>query len=100
MSPRCGRTARDVGVLVVGKAPYTTGELGDFFGTPVVWRVDAADDLPAVAGAVLSPGRARRSWLWRTALDVAAELAGRVHADPAEPDPSANGHRATAEASR
>jgi len=90
----------DVGVLVVGTAPYTTGELGDFLGTPAVWRVDAAVDLAAVAGAVLSPGRARRSWLWRTALDVAAELASRVHADPAEPDPSANGHPAAAEASR
>jgi hypothetical protein len=89
----------DVGVLVVGKVPYTTGELVSFFGTTVVWRVEAADDLPAVAGAVLVPGRARRSWIWRSALDVAAELAGRVHADRAEPDPRANGHRATAEAS-
>ena len=30
---------------------------------------------PALAGAVLSPGRARRSWVWRTALDVAAQIA-------------------------
>jgi hypothetical protein len=88
-----------VGVLVVGKVPYRTDELGNFFGTTEVWRVDAADDLPAVSGAVLVPGRARRSWMWRTALDVAAELAGRVHADRSEPDPRANGHLATAEAS-
>jgi len=46
----------DVGVLVVGKAPYTMGELGDFFGTPAVWRVDAAVDLAAVAGAVAVAG--------------------------------------------
>jgi MinD-like ATPase involved in chromosome partitioning or flagellar assembly len=64
-----------VGVLVVGKAAYGTDELGEFFGTPVVWTVAASNDLTAIAGAVLVPGRARRTWLWRSALEVAAGVA-------------------------
>ena len=83
----------DVGVLVVGKVPYTSDELVEFLGASAVWRVGGAEDLPALAGAVLSHGRARRSWVWRTALDVSAQIAARVHAGSAEPARSVNGHR-------
>jgi hypothetical protein len=74
-----------VGVLVVGKVSYTTAELGEFFGTATVWRAGASDDVAAIGGAVLSPGRARRSWVWRTALDVAAQIAQVVHTHGDEP---------------
>jgi hypothetical protein len=67
-----------VGVLVVGQCDNGRDELCEFFGTPVVWTVAASDELAAIAGAVLSSGRARRTWVWRTALDVAAAAAELV----------------------
>jgi hypothetical protein len=67
-----------VGVLVVGGRGYRAEELAEFTGTPLVWTVDASSDLPVIAGQVLAPGRARRSWLWRQALDVAAAMAAAV----------------------
>lgn len=71
-----------VGVLVAGKVSYSVEELGEFFGSPVVWTVGNTDDLPGLAGAVLSPGRARRTWVWRRALEVAADVAARVDGTP------------------
>jgi hypothetical protein len=73
----CARVA----VLVVGRTAYSSAELGEFFGTSMVWRVGAHADVATIAGVVLSPGRARRSLLWRTALDVTAEIARLVHDD-------------------
>jgi hypothetical protein len=65
-----------VGVLVVGAAGHDTVELGDFFGTRLVWSVRADTDLTRVVGAVLSGAtKARRSWAWRDALDLAASMA-------------------------
>jgi MinD-like ATPase involved in chromosome partitioning or flagellar assembly len=89
-----------VGVLVVGKVPYTAAELGEFFGTTPVWRAGAADDIAGIAGAVLSPGRARRSWVWRTALDVAGAIASHVHDHGSPPAESLNGDRARSEVGR
>jgi hypothetical protein len=66
-----------VGVLAVGSG-YRAEELAEFTGTPLVWTVDASGDLPVIAGQVLAPGRARRSWLWRQALDVAAAIAAAL----------------------
>jgi MinD-like ATPase involved in chromosome partitioning or flagellar assembly len=77
------RSAATVGVLVVGKTDYSGAELCDFFGTPVVWTVAGSDDLTALAGAVMVPGRARRSWVWRTALEVAASVACLATSSPA-----------------
>jgi MinD-like ATPase involved in chromosome partitioning or flagellar assembly len=68
-----------VGVLVVGKVPHPPAELAEFFGTGSVWCAGRCDDLVAVAGAVLTSGRARRTWLWRTAIDVADDVAARAH---------------------
>jgi hypothetical protein len=65
-----------VGVLVVGAAGHEPTELGEFFGTGLVWSVRADHDLVPVVGAVLSGAlKARRSWAWRTALDLAATIA-------------------------
>ena len=75
-----------VGVLVVGKPPYDKSELIEFFGTARVWSVAESAELTRLAGDALLPGRARRSWLWRSAVEVAAEVAG--HAATSEPSAS------------
>ena len=67
--------AATAGVLVIGKPPYDKHELADFFGTASVWSVAASDDLARMAGHALAPGKARRSWLWRSAVEIAAEVA-------------------------
>jgi MinD-like ATPase involved in chromosome partitioning or flagellar assembly len=67
-----------VGVLVVGRSGYPKEELVDFLGTGLVWSVDANRELPQLAGQLLAPGRARRSWLWRQAVDTAAAIAAAV----------------------
>lgn len=36
--------------------------------------VDEDSDILKLTGAVLSPGKARRSWLWRTAASIAPEV--------------------------
>ena len=66
----CGRVA----VLVVGRPGHGTDELGVFFGSDQTWVVGESSELVAMSAAVLSGGRARRSWLWRSALDVAASV--------------------------
>jgi hypothetical protein len=75
------RLTTAVGVMVVGKTAYHRDELAQFFGTGLLWQVEATNDLPAVAGALLSSNRrARRTLLWRSALEVAAGMADRVAA--------------------
>ena len=64
-----------VGVLVVGKSDYSRAELSEFVGVGHVWMVDDHPDLVPLAGQLLGPGRARRSWLWRQAVDVASAIA-------------------------
>lgn len=78
--------AATVGVLVVGKPPYDKSELIDFFGTARVWSVAESSELTRLAGEAMVPGRARRTWLWRSAVEVAAELAS--HAATSEPSAS------------
>jgi MinD-like ATPase involved in chromosome partitioning or flagellar assembly len=68
----------NVGVLVVGRVSYSIEELREFFGSPTVCTVGKTDDLPALASGVLAPGRARRTWVWRRALEAAAGIAERV----------------------
>jgi MinD-like ATPase involved in chromosome partitioning or flagellar assembly len=69
----------NVSVLVVGSAGHDATELGEFFGTGLVWSVRADNDLVAVVGAVLSGAvKARRSWAWRTALELAATIASHT----------------------
>ena len=72
------RAAGSVGVMVVGKTDYGTVELAEFCGTGIVWHVPASTDVVHIAGAVLSSRRARHSLVWRSALDVAADIAART----------------------
>ena len=73
-----GGSCPRVGVLVVGKPAYPLAELVRFFATELVWIVGASPDLPELTGALLAGGRARRSWLWRTAVDTAVKVAGHA----------------------
>jgi hypothetical protein len=68
-----------VAVLVVGRCDHGTDELVAFTGAVDVWRVDAVDGLPVVTGRLLAPGRERRSWVWRHAVDVATAAASLAH---------------------
>jgi hypothetical protein len=76
----CGRIA----VLVIGKPGHRTDELGEFFGSDRTWVVGETSELVAITAAVLSGGRARRSWLWRSALDVAALVCDEISTTTAE----------------
>ncbi|MGH9272621.1 MAG: hypothetical protein ACRDZ2_15280, partial [Ilumatobacteraceae bacterium] len=76
------RDGTPLGVVVAGACRYGTAELAGFFGTGLVWSVPTQRDLPSTVSAVLAGGRAaRRSWVWRQAVGVAAELADQVTAD-------------------
>lgn len=74
------RPGTPVGVVLVGTSGYQPDDLRRFFGTGLVWSVPTQRDLPAWVSAVLAGGRARRSWLWRQALIVAADVAERTTA--------------------
>jgi hypothetical protein len=73
---RCGSVA----VLVSGRCSFDRSEIGVFCGADRVWVVPCRDDLVDEVGRLLGGGRARRSWLWRHALDVAADSYGLVAA--------------------
>jgi MinD-like ATPase involved in chromosome partitioning or flagellar assembly len=89
-----GSHAARVAVLVVGHVPYTTGDLREFFGSSAVWNVRRAEDLAGLAGAVQVPGRARRTWVWRHALEISAHAAAL--AETPEDTPAMDGRRAGA----
>ena len=65
----------DTAVLVCGPMEYKVADVVGFAGTPHVWHVARTDDLVAVAAGAPAGGRARRTWLWRSAIEVAARLA-------------------------
>lgn len=70
--------ASAVGVLIVGRPAYDRGDLGEFFGTGLVWTVDASKNLVGLVGAVASRRRARATIVWRQAVELAADIAERV----------------------
>lgn len=64
------------GIVIVGRPPYEFDELRRFLGVSALWIVPADDALPQMVLKVIEGGRARRSALWRAAIDVAADIAG------------------------
>jgi hypothetical protein len=80
------RLGAAVGVMVVGKPAYQRDELVQFFGSGLLWQVEASSkDVVTVAGAVLGQNRrARRTLTWRSALDVAAQIGDRAAAAAGE----------------
>ena len=73
--------ATSVGVLIVGHAAYDQQELREFFGTGLVWVVDASKDLVQLVGALSARRRARSTIVWRQAVELAAEIAERTTTD-------------------
>lgn len=69
-----GRVARNVGVLVTGKASFSDSDLATFFGTPLIWSVKADDDLVGFTRRIYTDDKSRRSLTWRAAVDVAAAI--------------------------
>lgn len=76
-----------VGVVVSGRPGHDLDELRSFFGTGLVWVVEASTDLRAIAGAVATRRRARATIVWRQAVELAAELAALVTGPPPDPTP-------------
>ena len=72
--------ARSVGVLVVGKTQHGVEDLVGFFGTTMVWTVGAEENLVRITGDAIAGGRARRSWVWRSAISIAADIAASIAA--------------------
>ena len=74
-----GKMCQNVGVVVVGSPPYARDELIDFVGSRDVWVVPAASDLIEVSQQVWSTSRrARRTPVWRAAVELAADVSGLV----------------------
>ena len=76
-----GSGAVRVGVVMVGKPAYDLQEIADFLGTGHLWTVPTSRNLPAETAAVFAGRTGRRSWLWRSALAVAAEMAAHTTVD-------------------
>ncbi len=74
------RNGGRVGVIVSAHCDYAAAEVQAFSGADAAWVVDPRADLIEEVGTVLSGRRARRSWLWRQSLDVAAGVAQLSHA--------------------
>jgi hypothetical protein len=75
-----------VGVLVVGRPQHSLDELAGFFGSGQVWQTNQDETAVTVAGDAMTAGRARRSWVWRSAVTIAADVAAIASAA------SAGGH--------
>lgn len=61
-----------VAVVVSGRSAFDAGAVAEFCRADAAWVVPTRDDLVGEVGRLLAGGRARRLWLWRHALDVAA----------------------------
>lgn len=83
---RLEATGGPVAVIVVGKPAHGVAEIAQFLGTDHIHVVPAVRNLASETAAVFRARGGRRSWLWRRAVGVAADLhvlALREH-EPAE----------------
>lgn len=68
-----------LGLVVAAPCQYGRGELLEFGGFDYVWAPGTTDDLrDVVAGALSDSRRARRSLVWRHALDLAVDVSARL----------------------
>lgn len=67
-----------VGVIVSGRCAFDADDIRDFCKADATWVVATRGHLVDEVGRLLDGGRARRSWVWRHALDVAAGVLGLV----------------------
>ncbi len=82
-----------VGVLVSGRCPFGASDVQDFASANAAWIVDPRSELIDEVGLLLGGRRARRSWLWRQALEVAAAVAQLAHSPMAAVSPVEGGRR-------
>ena len=75
-----------VGVLVVGRPQHPLDELAAFFGSGQVWQTNQDDTVMTIAGDAIAGGRARRSWAWRSAVTIAADVAAMASAASSRAD--------------
>lgn len=81
-------------VLVVGQPECDVDELRAFVAGTTLWLAPAVDQLPRMVAKVVSGGRSRRSALWRSALEVAADLAAMAgQVESRLPDDTSAGER-------
>lgn len=70
------RSGGAVGVVVVGSPSYSLAELADFFGCGSVWVVpDGPSPIQVSQQVWAGSRRARRSPVWRSAVELAGEVA-------------------------
>jgi MinD-like ATPase involved in chromosome partitioning or flagellar assembly len=74
--------APSVCVLVIGKPQHSLDDLAGFFGVERVWTTGADENLVRIAGEAMAGGRARRSWVWRSAISIAADIAAAIAGNP------------------
>lgn len=74
-----GRHGSRVAVIVSGRCEFPAVDVETFSGADAAWVVDPRSDMIEEVGSLLGGRRARRSWLWRQALDVAAGVAHLGH---------------------
>ncbi|MAT03628.1 MAG: hypothetical protein CL424_01080 [Acidimicrobiaceae bacterium] len=72
------RRCSAVATIVSGRCAFDPGEIAEFSRADMAWVVPVRGDLIEEVGRILGGMRARRSWLWRHAVDVAAEVFGLV----------------------
>jgi MinD-like ATPase involved in chromosome partitioning or flagellar assembly len=70
LQPRNGKVV----TMVVGKPAHRLQEIKDFLRSEHVFLAPSSRILPAETAAIISTNRARRGWLWRSALTLVAEL--------------------------
>jgi hypothetical protein len=68
----------DVGIVFVGRLDYRRAEIAEFVGTTVLGVVAHDPDALTIAASAVHGGRGRRSLLWRSALEIAADVAQRA----------------------
>ncbi|MEZ5220272.1 MAG: hypothetical protein R2743_02185 [Ilumatobacteraceae bacterium] len=71
---RLEETGGPAAVIVVGKPAHSAAEIAQFLGTDHIYVVPAVRNLASETAAVFRARGGRRSWLWRRAVGVAAEL--------------------------
>jgi hypothetical protein len=71
---RLEATGGPVAVIVAGKPAHGVDEIGRFLGVDNVYVVPSSRNLVSDTAAVFRARGGRRSWVWRRAVSVAAEL--------------------------